>query len=353
LANGTETSLPLGGYQFVQIHAEDDKDPDTIWLKGSDSCPAWNNASTTYRNSTEYLDLVKNTQPFYSQFNEVLATNLPPSKISYANAFDVFDLINVASIHNKSDLVTPEQLNQLRYYADLWESNMNYNASQPARSFGGAALAGGFLKQLNETVASKGKLKVSLMTGSYNTFLAFFGLSKLQQFDNNFRGLPDYASSMVFELFSETEGTAFPAEQDLQVRYLFRNGTDSTDQLTAYPLFGQTSLTLPYPEFRRRMEEFAITGPKQWCASCGQTQGFCSQAEFTPTSASTAQESKSSGTGLSTAVAGVIGALVTLGVIGLLGGLFFVLRRRKNKKPASTAPLERKESSDKSSASSV
>jgi len=354
LANGTKVSSPIGGYQFVQIHSEDEKDPDTIWLKGSDSCPAWNSASSTYRNSTEYLSLVQSTQSFYSQFNSILAAHLPPNKISYANAYDVFDIINVASIHNKTDIVTPEQLDQLRYYANEWESNMNYNASDSGRAIGGATLAGAFLKQLNESITSQGKLKFSLMTGSYNTFLAFFGLSGLKDLNNDFNGLPDYASSMVFELYSDTDGTTFPAEQDLRVRFLFRNGTDSSDELVAYPLFGTNSMALSYTDFRAHMNEFAINNATQWCSTCQQTQGFCSQPSIAGSSKTDdAVKSSSNGGrtgGISTAVAGVIGAVVALAVVGLFGLVLFLLRRRKNKNGvAAGAPVTRKYSKEASS----
>ncbi|KAF7921346.1 hypothetical protein EAE99_007654 [Botrytis elliptica] len=71
------------------------------------------------------------------------------------------------------------------------------------------------------------------MTGSYNTFLAFFALTNLITLasTNNFTGLPNYASSMVFELFSESDSSsrAFPAAENLNVRFLFRNGTDSNN----------------------------------------------------------------------------------------------------------------------------
>lgn len=343
LTNGTETVAPLGGYQFIQVHSEDEKEPDTMWLKGSDSCPAWSNASSTYKNSTEYNELLESTGPFYAQFNDVLANNLPPSKISYANAYDVFDLINVASIHNDSDIVTPEQLDQLRYYANTWESNMNYNRTMPDRSLGGASLGGAFLKQLNETVASKGALKFSLMTGSYNTFLAFFGLTNLTTLSttNNFTGLPNYASSMVFELFSTSDSTTFPSEEELNVRFLFRNGTETDNALTAYPLFGQDKLSLPYTEFRAMLEERAITSPKEWCSACGQTNGFCSQKEFAPEAVTSSEKT---GSGMSLAVAGVIGAFVTLGVVALVGGvLFFVMRRKKS--TAATPPVVARKSS--------
>lgn len=230
---------------------------------------------------------------------------------------------------------------------------MNYNASNSGRSIGGASLAGGFLKQLNETVASQGKLKFSLVTGSYNTFLAFFGLAGLKSVSNDFNGLPDYASTMAFELYSDVHTDAFPAEKDLMVRFLFRNGTDASDELTAYPLFGLNQIALPYTQFREKMGEFAITSAGQWCSTCKQTQGFCSQPSIIGSEASAsspADTTDNKKSGMSNAVAGVIGAVVTLAVIGLAGLVFFLMKRRKNKTAVGHGvPVERKRSKEASS----
>ncbi|MGG6495317.1 UNVERIFIED_CONTAM: hypothetical protein NY603_20565, partial [Bacteroidetes bacterium 56_B9] len=86
----------------------------------------------------------------------------------------------------------------------------------------------------------------SLMTGSYDTFLALFGLMELPSQSSDFRGLPDYAASMVFELYSEADDAEFPergtVDQDLRVRFLFRNGTDEGDDLTSWRLGGLASV---------------------------------------------------------------------------------------------------------------
>merc|ERR1711881_765802 len=110
--------------------------------------------------------------------------------------------------------------------ADSWEFGTNFNASEPGRSIGGRTLMGAIYRQLNQTVAPEGRLKFSLLAGSYDTFLAFFGLSDLTAADTDFFGLPDYASTMAFELFTAEDMTSFPEDAStLNVRFLFKNGT--------------------------------------------------------------------------------------------------------------------------------
>lgn len=228
LNNGTNTTAPLNGYQYVQIHDESAMEPDTIWIKGDDDCPVYTAAAKTYQKSNEYLTNLNGSRDFYKQFVDVLANNLPAENVSYTNAYEVFDLLNVGNIHNKSVKITTAQLNQLRYYADASEFAQNYNQTQPDRSIGGMTLAGGILRQLNSTVSTQGKVKLSIFIGSYDTFLAFFGLTNLTADSPNFMGLPNYASSLAFELFTDKNMTAFPTNTgDLRVRFLFRNGTDA------------------------------------------------------------------------------------------------------------------------------
>lgn len=86
------------------------------------------------------------------------------------------------------------------------------------------------------------------------------------------------------------------------------------------------------------MNKFAIGDQATWCSKCGNSTGVCASATSTSTSASsTATAGSSSGNGgaISKAVAGVIGAMVTLAVIlgiealiMLLGGLRLVNKKR-------------------------
>ncbi|KAF6836732.1 histidine acid phosphatase [Colletotrichum plurivorum] len=333
LNNGSTSTSPLNGYQYVFLHGENANSPDTIWIKGDDGCPANAAAYKSFEASTEFKTRMETTKDFYGGFYDVLESvyDYKPENMTYKNAYDIFDLVNVARIHNSTSLarnVTDEELFQLRTLADSAEFGYNFNASQPERAIHAQTLTAGILDQLNQTVASKGKLKFSLLSGSYDTFLAFFGLVNLVDVSQNFTGLPDYASTMAFELFSN-DATTFPADADadLRVRFLFRNSTFG--ELTAYPLFGTGEETLSWPQFVSEMQERAIGTVEEWCNACSSLVSFCaaSQGEV-----SSSGSGKSSG-GMSNAVAGVIGAMVTLGVVAIVGGIAFVILRKRRSAP--------------------
>ncbi|KAL8911276.1 MAG: hypothetical protein Q9171_003523 [Xanthocarpia ochracea] len=342
--DGSDTMSPINGYQFIPIHGEPNEAPDTIWLKGDDGCPAYTSASNSYETSAEYLSTVDSTRKFYSQFAEPLNNVMPAENVTYAHAYDVFDLFNVGSIHNESfaSVVTTPQLSQLRYYADALEWGHNYNLTQPARSIGGMTLAGGILRQLNQTVSTQGNLKLSLLAGSYDTFLAFFGLTNLTANNADFMGLPGYASSMTFELFTDESTTTFPRDTaDLRVRFLFRNGTDVSTPPTAFPLFGRAEDSISYDDFVDELGSRAINSVNEWCSTCQTSDGFCSQDGYASSSGdSSSRVNDDSSSGLTAVHAGVIGAMTTLGVLTIIAVAVFFCRR----KPASGPPLEKRSS---------
>ncbi|KAG7288369.1 hypothetical protein NEMBOFW57_007900 [Staphylotrichum longicolle] len=238
LANSSSVSNPLSGYQYVTLHGINDDSPETVWIKGDDDCPVVAAASADFKTSAEYKSRLASTRDFYrSLYPLVHEIYLSADNLSYAKAYDIFDVINVENLHNATSParnVTADQLFQLRTLADSAEFGLNYNNSQPARSLHARTLAASVLSHLNETVNSAGQNpKFALLAGSYDTFLAFFGLANLTAASPDFFGLPDYASTMAFELF--TPGAAFDKD-DLHVRYLFKNG--STGAIKSFPLFG-------------------------------------------------------------------------------------------------------------------
>ncbi|KAL8647549.1 MAG: hypothetical protein Q9226_006386 [Calogaya cf. arnoldii] len=338
-ANNTDTISALNGYQFIPIHGEPNGSPDTIWLKGDDDCPAYTTASKSYQASVEYLSTVDSSRNFYSQFAEPLNNVMPAENITYAHAYEIFDLLNVGSIHNESfaSIVTTPQLAQLRYYADALEWGHNHNLTQPARSIGGMALAGAILRQLNHTVSTQGNLKLSLLAGSYDTFLAFFGLTNLTAVNADFMGLPGYASSMTFELFTDGNTTRFPRDTaDLRVRFFFRNGTDVSPPLTAFSLFGHDKDSISYDEFVDELGSRAINSVSEWCSTCQSSDGFCSQDEYTPSSGDLSSSvSDDSSSGLTAVHAGVVGAMTTLGVFAIIAVAVFFCRRTSASSPPS------------------
>ncbi|KAH8173641.1 histidine phosphatase superfamily (branch 2) domain-containing protein [Sarocladium implicatum] len=348
LVNGSESASPLDGYQYVVLSGVQDNSPDTIWIKGDDACPAYKDASKSFKQSKEFKQREEETKDFYEGFYDMLQDgvyNIERENLTYANAYNIFDLINVAHIHNESSPaanVSESDLFQLRTLADSAELGQNYNSSQPLRSIGADTLSGAVLSHLNQTVASKGQKKFSLLAGSYDTFLSFFGVAGLLDVSKDFHGLPDYASTMAFELYSDDDSSEFPDDDDLRVRWIFRNGTSG--DFKAFPLFGLGEETLSYSKFVDEMDKIAIQDVGTWCDKCGSTDDFCAAYKNDDASSKDAKDGESGsgkGSGMSNAVAGVIGAMVTLGVVAIVGGAaFFFVRKRKG-----SAPVEEKKRS--------
>lgn len=275
LANGSTITTPLTGYQYVTLHGINNDSPETIWIKGDDNCPAVAAASADFKTSAEYQSHLSSTRDFYHSLYPLVSDIYPSaSALSYASAYDIFDVINVARIHNKSSpasSISDADLFQLRTLADSAEFGLNFNASQPTRSLHASTFAGSVLAHLNQTVAGSGSSpKFTLLAGSYDVFLAFFGLANLTSLSDNFYGLPDYASTMAFEIFSHED--VLKAE-DAHVRFLFRNGTEGT--LTAFPLFGLGKEELSWGEFVKEMDSRGVSSVEGWCDACGSDVGFC------------------------------------------------------------------------------
>ena len=338
LNNGSDSSAPLEGYQYVLLQGMDDDSPDSIWIKGDDACPAYADSSAKFSESKEYLQRVEATRDFYAGFYRHLdgVYDLTPKDMTYDNAYDIFDLLNVARIHNESSSaldISADDMLQLRTLADSSEFGANYNASQPARSIGAQTLAGAVLARLDETVRSAGRAKLSVLAGSYDTFLAFFGVMGLTDQSDDFTGLPGYASTMAFELLSDSDDEdAFPAEKDLRVRWLFKNGTDG--DLTPFPLVGRDEPVLRYADFVAEMRERAVEDVGTWCGVCAATVDFCAAYAHEEggdgEGAESNNKSTNGGGGVSNAVAGVIGAVVALVFVGLVGAAAFVVMRRRS-----------------------
>jgi len=242
----------------------------------------------------------------------------------------VYDILNVAEIHNSSFDMPEDTFFQTRTRADQHEFGLAYNVSDNARAISGMQLAGEVLSYLNGTITSAGAKKLGIQFGAYATFFSFFGLANLTEASPNFYGIPDYASSMVFELFTTADtSSGFPSQDDMQVRFLYYNGTSAnSSDPQVFPLFGQSETAVPWNAFAGNLSTFAVRDTQHWCHVCGNTTGTCAQYA-TANSASNGGASGSSsggrGNGLSPAVNGVIGAMVTLAVVLGLEALVMLL----------------------------
>lgn len=326
LRNGSTIQSPLNGYQLIPMSdvRSGSGSEDSTWLQSTSLCNKAKVSSNNYFYSKSYLDLLSTTRGLYQSLEPLVNQTFSSSELSYKNAYTIWDLLYVALIHNSttsfppSTTLTDTVIQEMFVLANEHEFNLAYNDSDQIRAVAGMNLAGEVLTALNETIISGGKSKLNVQFGAYATFLSYFGLAGLPVANENFTGIPSYASSMAWELVTNDEGTGMPATSDISVRFIFHNGSsigDST-QLQAYPLFGQSTIDLPWSQFVDKTNVFAIKSQHEWCEACGNSTGICASSSGIGDGSSS---DSCSGGRMSLGVAGVIGALVTLGVlVGLL-----------------------------------
>ncbi|KAL8892155.1 MAG: hypothetical protein Q9215_000912 [Flavoplaca cf. flavocitrina] len=279
LRDGRVVRSPLDGYQLIPIRpvSSGKGSEDIAWLQASSNCPEAIVSSDEYFSSSDYNNLLASTDEFYTSLTPLINATFSDDEINYKNAY-----------------------------------------ANPIRAIAGSTLAAQVVRGLENTIKSQGKSKITIEFGAYASFLSFFGLADLltlPESNDSFMGIPDYASTMTFELFTTADASSFPAVEDLQVRFLFHNGTiDENGTLNAYPLFGQPSTELSWTKFREGMNRFAVSGPEQWCEACGNSTGVCTNINA-PSPAVDNTTGSGSRSGISQAVAGIIGALVTLAVV--------------------------------------
>ncbi|KAH9891544.1 histidine acid phosphatase-like protein [Xylariomycetidae sp. FL2044] len=337
LANDSTVQAPLGGYQYVPINSASSassnaNSEDNEWLQGGSGCGNAVVSSNNYFSSTEYAAMYSDTTDFYSGLMPVINSTFDADEANFKNAYTIYDYINVATIHNQtipsSDLLTDATLGELKILANVHEWNLAYNSTDTIRAVAGSTLAAQVVQQLGSTLSGQGSAPLGIQFGAYASFLSFFGLAQLQTVSSNFTGVVDYASSMVFELVTNAtvSGSSYPATSDVSVRFLFANGTSAENEPRVFPLFGQSETLLPWETFASEMNKFAIGDTASWCTACGNTTGLCAStpAGGSADDAATAAAA-TSGNGMSLAVAGVIGALVTLVVLLGVEGLVYAL----------------------------
>jgi hypothetical protein len=329
LASGQNVQAPMDGYQLIPVNTIEtgSGSEDNGWLQDASSCQNAKTSSNSYFDSESYKNLASSTGDFYSSIVPSINGVMADDQVTFKNAYVVYDTIHVAEIHNSSipnsDALTNSTLHQLQTLADAHEWGLAYNASDNMRAVAGMQLAGEILSYMNTIISSSGSKKFGIQFGAYATFMSFFGLADLQKVSDDFTGVVDYASSMIFELFTNADvASGFPSGDDLQVRFLFHNGTASnSSEPTVYPLFGGSDNAVSWNTFQDNLKKFAISTTEQWCNKCGNTAGSC--AAFVNNDAATSQQSGNNGSDISPAIGGVIGAFVTLAVV--LGSLALLM----------------------------
>jgi hypothetical protein len=345
LANGTITQAPLGGYQYANIHVASSLDYNSVWLAGNLYCPEYSVASSVYYETDLYQSTEDSKSAFYKSLEPgILNGVITDDTVSYQNAYQIYDYVNYMYTHNSTvaDSNSVDVVNQLRALADAEAFALNGNLTNSGfeegdmiNAISGRTLAAKILGLLQYVVEKEGQYsKLNILFGSHEPFLAFFALAGLPEKNANFYGIPDFASLMAFELFSVdsvvNDTSSFPDESALQVRFLFRNGTDEGSDLNKYPLFsaGVDLPEMPWETFQEEMSAIMMNTVGDWCDACASESIFCAvegTSSSDPFSSCSSSEAESHHKKVTPAVAGVIGAAVTLAFFLLVGALAMLI----------------------------
>ncbi|MCJ1224827.1 hypothetical protein MMC12_001473 [Toensbergia leucococca] len=356
LTNGSKIDYPVGGYQYPQIYTASALDQSSIWISGQVNCPAYDNSGTDYFSNPEFIETERLTEDFYESFEQdILLGEFSDATANYYAAYEIFDYLNYGYTHNQTirDHLSFADLTQARILADQWEYAVNGNVSASGsfpgdriRTIAGQTMAAEVLGSLIYNFETGGEQdKLNLFFGSFEPMVSFAALAQLPQANSDFYGLPDFGSSMVFEMFSiiSNNSEVYPDTQDLSVRFLFRNGTNSSSDLTAYPLFGRSAseAVMSLEDFAQGMKSILLGSIGDWCNVCLSSAVFCPSYTNSTSSSGSVNETESSPAisyGIRPAVAGVIGAIVALAVVGLVlaaamlvGGIRFYRSKAKRR----------------------
>ncbi|KAK6521739.1 hypothetical protein TWF506_001942 [Arthrobotrys conoides] len=353
--NSTFSNGPLNGFQYVPITTYRSTDPQSIWVAGSlQKCNNQKLSSAQYYSSDDYKSVYEESKPFFESLYEPYFQGVfEDFAMVLYYAYTLYDYVNQNREAGNTTLLamSDEDFHQLHVYANHLQFNMYANTTtsvdpkwasgdltENLRDVGGRLMAGKIALTFRDQLASPGgwSNKVNFVLGGYDTMLSFFALANLPSRSPDFFGLPDLGSSMVFELYTDDDTISTDHIIDaasFRVAFGFRNGTTVDDTLTYWPLFDQDGdqFSMPYDKFLEKMDEVAVRSVGQWCSVCSAKLDFCQDTGPANPPTGSNNEGQNDGqnsgqknsNGMAPAVAGVIGAIIMLAIVGIVAALAF------------------------------
>ncbi|KAF2637100.1 phosphoglycerate mutase-like protein [Massarina eburnea CBS 473.64] len=361
LADGTNVDYPMDGYQYPHIQVLGELDPQSIYLAGEDSCPAAEQAGLMYEITQEYVETRTTEKGVYKALNAGwFGDDVANSEIDYRYAIQIYDHLSYAYTHNKSvhdalENDTQDLYNRTRFLADemayyKYANTTTSSTDTDYQAMAGRTLSALLLGQLQKLITKNQNASstvdaypLSLLFGDFEPLTSFFNIAMVHQLNTYFKSIPPYASAMSIELYTLQKNTSFPDNLDnLYVSFYFHNGTDAfkgangavngTGQIRMYSMFnqGNSQGMMKWKSFEDMMQRIMMNQASDWCKACNSPSLFCRGFDGDSSTLLLLDAQDSKKYKLSPAVAGVVGAMVTLAVAGilfaiamLLGGLRF------------------------------
>ncbi|KAF2706593.1 phosphoglycerate mutase-like protein [Pleomassaria siparia CBS 279.74] len=341
LANGSEVDFPLNGYQYAEINTLGAFDAQSAYLGGNQQCPSSASDQTKYDATSSFQQTKDLHQDFYQAIDLDMFHGLIPQRaLNYGNAYELYDYLSYSFVHDRdvyeklnNESSNPDVLDQLRYLADeeAWYHYGNTTETDAnLRAMGGKTLAALVLGSFQHLIDNKGNTtngsahSLSLLFPEHEPLISLFSLLGLDHDGSSpmFHSIPPPGSALVFELFSV--GTdEFPNDsKDLSVQFYYQNGSSFDGSLRPYPIFnhGPSVSVLSWVDYQDEMSKIMVSDLGDWCATCQSPALFCWGVDESSISV-IVSNTKGQRHKISPTVAGVIGAVVTLFVAGLLFAL--------------------------------
>ncbi|KAK6362206.1 hypothetical protein TWF730_005902 [Orbilia blumenaviensis] len=348
--NSTFMNGPLQGFQYAPITTYRSTDPQSIWIAGNlQQCTNQKISSAQYYSTDDYKEVLEESKPFFEALYEpYFAGVFEDYHMVFYYAYSLYDYVSQNRAAGNSTLLemSDEDFDQLHAYANHLQFNVYGNTTtslnpnwvaadqtKDLRDVGGRLIAGKIARDFRTSISSPGGRanKINFVLSGYDIMLSFFAIANLPSRSSNFLGLPDLGSSMVFELYTDDETINTDhiiSPETFKVAFGFRNGTSVDDTLTYWPLFDQDSdeFSMPYSDFLQKLDEVAVTSLGQWCNVCSAKLDFCqATGPVNSPSGSNGGQNSSQRNGLAPAVAGVIGAIIMLALVGIAAAIAFLV----------------------------
>ncbi|KAF7297733.1 Phosphoglycerate mutase-like protein [Mycena kentingensis (nom. inval.)] len=315
LANGTDVTGALGGYQYIPI--ESVEPTNDVSLEGYTLCGAFNDATTAFYASPEFAAKKTETADFLAK----LPQYLDGRPVTLENMYNIFDFMNVQSIHNAAffDALPPTYLEQARHLANWHEYGVFTSSSLSGiGNIAGRAILPGILSNLRSIANASDPLKFAYQSLAYKPFLSLFNMTGVAQAYPDLAGMVNYAAAVAIEVRQSGD--------EPTVRLNFRNGTGD---FVTYNLLGASG-DVKLSELAAHVSPALINTTAQWCSACDNSQDRGCGALTQAAAAALASADASSGGGgshqpISPVGAGFLGAGLTLAVLLAMFGVLVFL----------------------------
>ncbi|KAF8552757.1 phosphoglycerate mutase-like protein [Imleria badia] len=321
LANGSTIVAPLGGYQYVPIDAVD---PNLdVSLEGFLDCNTFDTHTTNFYNSEEFQQMAEQSAAFLA----LLPPYLDGRSVNLENMWNIYDYMNVNSIHNATfaEALPSTFLAQARALANWHEHNVFTDPSVSGiGNIAGQVLVPSILDAFDDIVNTTNPVKMMITAIAYKPFLSLFNMTGVAAANPQLAGIVDYASAVALEVRQPSAGG------EPVIRFNFKNGTDD---FATYDFLNQTG-DVPLSVFIDAVAPYGVNTTAAWCDVCQNSQDRgCGALTLAAQQARSAALSPISPVG-----AGFLGAGLTLAVVILsfatlafLGLLSFAKKPRKGR----------------------